>query len=385
MWALISILVLGVAIAFIGDDVSDPPAEPEDDTPTPDDSDGQGDLFDPDVVERPREPDEETPTEPSEPELEPAPETGQIVLTLNGNQAGTEGDDTVTLADDLEFAALQFDGAGGNDSIDLLDLSDPVDLSQSHIVGGDGDDTISALGATMTLQGGPGDDVLSGNGPGAELDGGEGNDLITATAYEWRAIDQSNLDPYPTDVLELIGGDGNDTLDTRASTESSTSGGDGDDLLMTRGSWYGRAPVGSVVHDGGAGDDTLIAEVPFDYVWADATGLVSLRGGEGADTFEVRIDANSSIELNSDRLTEPRSLGAPGPRIQDFDPAEDQLIVDLSAIDNGFTVSDLTVSDYNGNSTLSVSMVNGFDTRVISMQLEGVTGLSLDDITVRTG
>tara|TARA_R110002094_G_scaffold93674_3_gene95009 strand:- start:479 stop:1636 length:1158 start_codon:yes stop_codon:yes gene_type:complete len=385
MWALISILVLGVAIAFIGDDVSDPPAEPEDDTPTPDDSEGQGDLLDPDVVERPREPDEETPIEPSEPELEPAPETGQIVLTLNGNQAGTEGDDTVTLADDLEIAALQFDGAGGNDSIDLLDLSDPVDLSQSHIVGGDGDDTISALGATMTLQGGSGDDVLSGNGPGAELDGGEGNDLITATAYEWRAIDQSNLDPYPTDVLELIGGDGNDTLDTRASTESSTSGGDGDDLLMTRGSWYGRAPVGSVVHDGGAGDDTLIAEVPFDYVWADATGLVSLRGGEGADTFEVRIDANSSIELNSDRLTEPRSLGAPGPRIQDFDPAEDQLIVDLSAIDNGFTVSDLTVSDYNGNSTLSVSMVNGFDTRVISMQLEGVTGLSLDDITVRTG
>jgi len=385
MWALISILVLGVAIAFIGDDVSDPPAEPEDDTPTPDDSEGQGDLLDPDVVERPREPDEETPIEPSEPELEPAPETGQIVLTLNGNQAGTEGDDTVTLADDLEIAALQFDGAGGNDSIDLLDLSDPVDLSQSHIVGGDGDDTISALGATMTLQGGSGDDVLSGNGPGAELDGGEGNDLITATAYEWRAIDQSNLDPYPTDVLELIGGEGNDTLDARASTESSTSGGDGDDLLMTRGSWYGRAPVGSVVHDGGAGDDTLIAEVPFDYVWADATGLVSLRGGEGADTFEVRIDANSSIELNSDRLTEPRSLGAPGPRIQDFDPAEDQLIVDLSAIDNGFTVSDLTVSDYNGNSTLSVSMVNGFDTRVISMQLEGVTGLSLDDITVRTG
>ena len=385
MYALISILVLGVAIAFIGDDVSDPPAEPEDDTPTPDDSEGQGDLLDPDVVERPREPDEETPIEPSEPELEPAPETGQIVLTLNGNQAGTEGDDTVTLADDLEIAALQFDGAGGNDSIDLLDLSDPVDLSQSHIVGGDGDDTISALGATMTLQGGSGDDVLSGNGPGAELDGGEGNDLITATAYEWRAIDQSNLDPYPTDVLELIGGEGNDTLDARASTESSTSGGDGDDLLMTRGSWYGRAPVGSVVHDGGAGDDTLIAEVPFDYVWADATGLVSLRGGEGADTFEVRIDANSSIELNSDRLTEPRSLGAPGPRIQDFDPAEDQLIVDLSAIDNGFTVSDLTVSDYNGNSTLSVSMVNGFDTRVISMQLEGVTGLSLDDITVRTG
>lgn len=85
MWALISILVLGVAIAFIGDDVSDPRAEPEDDTPTPDDSEGQGDLFDPDVVERPREPDEETPIEPTEPELEPAPETGQIVLTLNGN------------------------------------------------------------------------------------------------------------------------------------------------------------------------------------------------------------------------------------------------------------------------------------------------------------
>lgn len=138
----------------------------------------------------------------------------------------------------------------------------------NQIIGTVGRDVMRGLGGDDILEGRGGHDRLSGDAGDDQISGGAGNDSLSGGAGNDK----------------LMGDSGNDTLD----------GGGGFDML-----------IGSITRSllrGGAGNDTLVAN----------GGTTTMIGGAGADTFVLNRDAleNGEVEL------------------QDFDPAEDRLMID---------------------------------------------------------
>ncbi|WP_127113832.1 hypothetical protein [Shimia sediminis] len=140
---------------------------------------------------------------------------------------------------------------------------------------------------------------------GTQVFGGEGDDHLVSTAV----------------VNTLDGGAGDDTLEGIDATR--LLGGEGDDEITVE--LHVDLNDQTAVVEGGEGDDSIM-------VFADAgldhpdTGGVSLAGGEGADRFELQLTLHNSEDdlQGSDDLLES-DIG----RIEDFDPAEDALVVSL--------------------------------------------------------
>jgi Ca2+-binding RTX toxin-like protein len=275
--------------------------------------------------------------------------------------SGTEGVDTVFLADGADSYELQedFSAASGIEIIDgsaqsgeflefawgaaNADFTDVTLVGVDRIVGKGFDDTITGsagddeiLGAggkdrlfggagDDTLSGGSGDDRLSGEAGDDTLIGGRGDDrLFGGTGndlMEGGKGDDTFLvsEDFGTDTIS--GGDGRDAIDLSSLagpvTVSMTGDGRGtitqgpasasfseiERLILTDGAdmvHAGRDGAATEV-DGGAGDDTLAA----------GSGNDTLRGGTGDDTFvidgsaiagagTIRIDGG---EAGTDRLT----------------------------------------------------------------------------------
>jgi Ca2+-binding RTX toxin-like protein len=202
---------------------------------------------------------------------------------------GGQGDDNI-------------DGSSGNDTIigdDPQDPSNPATLVGGNdvISGGLGNDTIDGEAGADDLRGYLGDDTLNGGdgndifradlgADGADvMNGGSGVD--TATYGESHDPLTLSLDDLPndgppgsadnvhTDVENLIGGAGNDTLSGSAQPNSldggpgndTESGADGDDAV-----------------DGGGGDDNLGGDGGNDGV-DGGTGNDRVGGGTGDDSL----------------------------------------------------------------------------------------------------
>jgi Ca2+-binding RTX toxin-like protein len=127
-----------------------------------------------------------------------------------------------------------------------------------------------------TLTGGIGNDVLYGNPGNDVLDGGAGDDtLIDNDGSQGGYAALINND-------RLSGGDGNDTLRSQSGNDTLDGGSGNDTLTIVDVPDYVSRDGNTVVASGGAGQDTIIAQLSF------AQGMqLQLSGGTGSDTFRI--------------------------------------------------------------------------------------------------
>ncbi|AJE48954.1 calcium-binding protein [Celeribacter indicus] len=203
---------------------------------------------------------------------------------------GTEGDNNFRILGDKPY---RIDGRGGDDKVRA----------------GPGDNTVFGGAGTDILLGEGGDDRLFGNADPDLVEGGPGNDAIflgdgndesgTSILYASTVGELTMALEMQTGDDLIRGGDGDDLIiDIRG---SNTIYGDlGDDVLLAYDHEDEHSP--DIVH-GGYGDDRLAGD--------DGD---TLTGGAGADEIYVA----SSIDMVKEIVT-----------VTDFDPAEDNLVIDV--------------------------------------------------------
>lgn len=157
-----------------------------------------------------------------------------------------------------------FTGTSSNDVITYTSLSPGVTAVPAGSMPSAGADTINGLG---------GDDQLNGGGGNDTVHGGDGNDAVLADIRDNGGV---------IDVTSSAYGDGgNDTVHV-------TYSGDGP--------WGGGAPRGSLLLDGGAGNDDLGIFCGIDVFGVDTSGTTSkIYGGAGDDNL-----AATALDPNSD-------------------------------------------------------------------------------------
>ncbi|MBS2013904.1 MAG: calcium-binding protein [Deltaproteobacteria bacterium] len=204
---------------------------------------------------------------------------------------GGNGTDTVDYSARTNALTVTMDGASANDG--ETNEKDNVKGDVENIIGGSGNDNITGNSLNNVIDGRAGNDILNGGagddtflqGSAADgndtISGGLGVDLVTyasRTADITAALDgttasgdigNSEADILGTDVENLYGGSGADTLTGNASANEIV-GGAGNDTIS-----------------GGAGDDTLEGGADDD----------TINCGAG---FDVNVGAVGTDTVNSD-------------------------------------------------------------------------------------
>ena len=231
---------------------------------------------------------------------------------------GTEGDDR--LAGKMwpenhgENGADYIDGRGGNDRLNGRVGSD-------YILGGDGNDTILGDQGSDTIFGGAGDDIIKDiayqyeygwwGRENNEIHGGAGNDRIIVEVIQDFVSTSVSIDN------RIYGGDGDDVI--RATYASGYfDGGAGNDRIVLRGYTHN-----SVV-DGGSGDDKI---------FLSGNGSVSAYGGDGDDVIYAAPRRWLDLPVVWDRESPGGSViidgGAGNDRIFCFSYTRDTIVMDF--------------------------------------------------------
>lgn len=235
----------------------------------------------------------------------------------------------------------------GGQSPEDLSGDENSDLAE-NIQGRGGNDTIQTFAGDDTLVGGNGDDFLVG-GSGADLFyAGSGNDTVNESYYLISGTDEPDKG---NDTI--FGGDGNDYLRSGAGDDYSHGGRNTDTLL---GGGGGDTLIGGAGGDqilGGDGDDSIYGGTGNDTIEGEA-GNNTIFGGEGKDFIDGIDNHNVSTNLIDGEEGNDTILAAHGstvsgglgedefritenlndtlvPRIEDFDPDEDNLQFDVTA------------------------------------------------------
>ena len=278
----------------------------------------------------------------------PPNETDEIQITTPDTPGGT-----------VYIQGTDADERFDNRLFDDLDLED----RQMDLRAGRGEDNVHVMDRDGTFSGGAGEDRMSAyGGIGQTLDGGHGDDTVTGNQLGG---------------ARLFGGEGDDrvTLDQAIDAEYSSFA------------------------DGGNGDDTLFSNItPLDGA-SQSFGI--LRGGDGDDTFTLRLtpnDAAYNIAVANGTLDEVNADGDPVvdsgvmAQIDDFNPDNDTLSIDvnwsLESENSLHDFRDFELSERDGGTDVNLIFdalrpdTDGTYELVSTVRLEGVTGLSKDDITV---
>lgn len=294
---------------------------------------------------------------------------------------GGEGDDTI-------------DGGGGRDELFGGDGDDQIDGGggRDEIFGGDGADLIEGGAALDTIEGGIGNDTIDGDGGADQIFGGEGDDVITGgngndeifggagadTITETQGSDTISGDAGD-DVINVTGGvnnqlvDGGDdndqiTVFNAAASENTLLGGAGNDSLQSGDS--------TDTLDGGAGDDQLVSGRGDDIV-TGGTGDDNLIGFEGADTLDGGEDDDTLDGGDgSDSITggdgfDDFLVSAGDDTITDFNLATGQVLNDGDQLNNDFI-------------DLAPFYDDIFEARA-DLADDGLLNQSIQDDTVKTG
>ncbi|WP_226661415.1 calcium-binding protein [Microbulbifer aggregans] len=295
--------------------------------------------------------------------------------------AGSGEDDVIQgFSADEVIEALSGDdnvqAGAGNDQVSGGLGNDEVhgDLGNDHLQGGDGSDTLRGGSdddelfgdaGTDTLHGDSGDDQLHGGLDDDELFGGSGIDTLSGGTGD-------DLLHGGSDSDTLYGDAGNDKL-YGDSGEDSLHGGDGDDELYGSGELYGDAGadllegtgvlsggadndelrgLGSATLLGGAGDDTLIADID---TWSGSAS--TLAGGTGDDILYGSF-GNDIYQFNlgdgRDTIIERRD----GEAYNNIDPSSDtlQFGAGINSEELQFirTGDDLQIQHSNGSDVITI-------------------------------
>lgn len=250
--------------------------------------------------------------------------------------ASLTGSDRVTNPFASGHLALIQRGADAVVQIDLNGGGD--DLRDFFVLEGVNASTLTSYNLGFAPDGGAAPSITADGSAGADfLDGSGGNDLLRGLDGDDRLFGGYGNDQLEgglgADTLEggfgddiLLGGQGNDTLFDYNSGSDQLFGGDGDDSLEV--GRTAREPGGTIVLDGGAGNDTLMFGMwPFfrgsakadhvtfiggdgnDTIRAEGALTVDVDAGAGADMVDVAIDGTANfITLGSGADT--LSLGA---------------------------------------------------------------------------
>ncbi|MCB1558691.1 MAG: M10 family metallopeptidase C-terminal domain-containing protein [Alphaproteobacteria bacterium] len=214
-----------------------------------------------------------------------------------------DGDDTLTLSMDSDFAALVTKLGNGNDVLDASNFGGQFikafgDDGDDHLIGGDsadklfggnGNDTLEGGlgndflfdrdGLNNLLQGGDGDDRVFGNGT---LEGGNGNDLLKSYGAD-TTLNGGNGDD------KIFGHNGNDILNGGLGSDF-LYGGRGNDIFV-----FDDLDNADFVKDFNAGQDSIDISTflyAFDPLTDAITDFVHITT-VGRSTF-LQVDVNGS-------------------------------------------------------------------------------------------
>jgi Ca2+-binding RTX toxin-like protein len=181
---------------------------------------------------------------------------------------GTASADSVTGTCFLGASSLTFTGLGGDDTVSA------AGCGSGNVELGDGNDSATASG---TVNGGAGNDSIRGGGGVDTLDGGEGRDTV-----DGRANNDTVRGGGGRDLL--IGGPDNDVLEGGADTDTASYEDHTAPVNVTLDNLANDGQTGEtdrVASDvenliGGSGDDTLTGDA----------GANDIDGGEGGDVID---------------------------------------------------------------------------------------------------
>jgi len=212
-----------------------------------------------------------------------------------------------------------FDGSALTSGITLGGEAGNDYLQGGHgddiLVGGAGDDRLIGSGGADFMLGGDGNDLIiyvAGQTPDGDfIDGGDGRDAVLINSEAGTSMSFTVNDEAFLSIEELIGGEGNDTLDASAlSTGIALAGGAGDDILVSgSGDSYLGGGDGDDDLTGGAGNDTLDGGAGNDvmhggdgndifiYWGSDTPAGDTIDGGAGFDILFLASDAGTNLDL----------------------------------------------------------------------------------------
>lgn len=234
---------------------------------------------------------------------------------------------------------------GGDTGEDPGDVppEDDTDMPGADTVfmGTDGDDTVAAedIDARVeTVEAGDGDDSIATQVNNIDILGQDGNDTITI-GDDQPIVYNVNAD----------GGAGDDVITARDPSASLLQGGDGNDEINVLQESYDEE---FAQLEGGDGDDTL----NLDLAVPNESPQIGLQayGGDGADTYNLTF--MPAYGDGADEDAEPAAILD----VRDFDPAEDQIVIDLSdTAGSGEEVeTEIRESEDGGSLELVVSFLN---------------------------
>lgn len=203
-----------------------------------------------------------------------------VICGLGGNDTinGLGGNDTI-------------DGGNGNDILSGGENNDAIDGGNGNdtINGGNGNDSLTGDSGNDSLLGGAGNDALQGETGADVFSGGTGTDTakysekttgltidVDSNADDGATGEKDNI---KTDVENITGGSGNDTI-TGSSAANTIIGGSGNDTI-----------------NGGDGDDFIEAGPGSDRV-TGGDGDDGLIGGTGRDALNGDGSTPDDIERN---------------------------------------------------------------------------------------
>lgn len=315
----------------------------------------------------------------------------------NDSLSGGDGDDSLLggLGNDLiklDLGNDSIDAGGGDDSVFSGNLTTFAG-DKKLIILGDGNDTLTLNGVSGTsadIKSGTGADVInlgvlngvfsvsgdSGNdtitsgltGSTAEIavKGGAGLDVITAVGGKQTLMGEGDNDIIRASLGEFTvdGGAGHDLIEIGSYASANVSGGDGMDNITFN------FQKSIVIISGGSGDDKITAIGNFSSpglmvdnkpLLVDITPQNTLSGDAGSDTI-TGGDTSDLIAggMNNDLLTgnggadiflfKPKEEGQSLDVITDFQDGLDKI-----AVSGGFSMSDVTISRYEGGAKITLT------------------------------
>ncbi len=278
----------------------------------------------------------------------------------NDTMDGGEGSDTVTYLDDGKLGSVIIDLGK---SVQVLTDGRGTDtlISIENVIATSGADQITGNASANHLGGEDGNDWLEAIGGNDILEGGYGDDTLIATR-EGISSDK------------LFGGAGNDQLVTNKSG-ALLDGGEGDDRFNV--SHFANL-VGTVVIEGGAGNDTLDMRGAYGPI-ADLTINLATQGrqdvGQG-QFLDIKGVENILGGSGNDRLT-----GDAGDNLLAGGAGDDVL-------DGGAGVDIASYDDYNFQTAVKVDLRNAVQTELggrgtdTLISIEGVRGTAYDDTLI---